>query len=73
MDQKISSPARPANGSLNTGRPVPRTGRASRRNAADPAVSARAKANSAVSDAGTKPGRVGGRDKQQAGRGGVKE
>jgi hypothetical protein len=58
MDQKISSPARVANGSLSTGRPVARTGRASSRNAADPAVSARATANFAVSDAGTKPRRV---------------
>ena len=59
MDQKISCLPPEVNGSLSTGLPLARTGRPWRWNEAEPARSARASANSTVSEAGTKPRRIG--------------
>lgn len=59
MDQKISWPPPAVYGSLSTGLPPDRIGRPWRWNDAEPAVSARDRVNSTVSEAGAKPSRIG--------------
>lgn len=57
IDQVISSPDCTPNGSLVTGRPEPRTGRASNVTEAAPPVTGRVKANVTVSPPGANPSR----------------